>query len=214
MLDMIEKHLFQPHMRSLSNLRLDGDVKPLDRAAIVKKFQEDSTVDVLLLTTAVGGVGLNLTGADTVIMAEHDWNPKKDEQAMNRPHRIGQKKVVTVYRLIMRGTLEERIMGLQQFKRRLASTVIQESTSSFSGVIDSGQIIDLFQSSSDHRTSSAPSSSSAALGVSITGDINSKKSKSTLQQMLDSIGELWDEKQYEDLDVTSFVASLKRTGSG
>lgn len=62
----------------------------------------------------VGGLGINLTGADTVIFVEHDWNPMKDLQAMDRAHRIGQKKVVNVYRLITRNTLEEKIMGLQR----------------------------------------------------------------------------------------------------
>lgn len=59
-------------------------------------------------------MGLNLTGADTVIFVEHDWNPMKDLQAMDRAHRIGQKKVVNVYRLITRATLEEKIMGCVQ----------------------------------------------------------------------------------------------------
>ena len=62
------------------------------------------------LTTHIGGLGLNLTGADTVIFVEHDWNPSKDLQAMDRAHRIGQKKVVNVYRLITRNTIEEKIM--------------------------------------------------------------------------------------------------------
>ena len=61
-------------------------------------------------------MGLNLTGADTVIFVEHDWNPMKDLQAMDRAHRIGQKKVVNVYRLITRNTVEEKILGLQKFK--------------------------------------------------------------------------------------------------
>ena len=65
----------------------------------------------LLLTTHVGGLGLNLTGADTVIFVEHDWNPSRDLQAMDRAHRLGQRRIVTVYRLITRGTLEEKIMG-------------------------------------------------------------------------------------------------------
>lgn len=82
------------------------------RQGVVKRFNEDPSIDVLLLTTQVGGLGLNLTGADTVIFVEHDWNPMKDLQAMDRAHRIGQKKVVNVYRLITRGTLEEKIMGL------------------------------------------------------------------------------------------------------
>lgn len=75
------------------------------------RFNSDPSIDVLLLTTQVGGLGLNLTGADTVIFVEHDWNPMKDLQAMDRAHRIGQRKVVNVYRLITRMTLEEKIMG-------------------------------------------------------------------------------------------------------
>ena len=85
---------------------------------------------MLLLTTQVGGLGLNLTGADTVIFVEHDWNPMKDLQAMDRAHRIGQKKVVTVYRLITRGTLEEKIMGLQKFKLQTANTIISTENAS------------------------------------------------------------------------------------
>lgn len=77
------------------------------------RFNNDPSIDVLLLTTQVGGLGLNLTGADTVIFVEHDWNPMKDLQAMDRAHRIGQRKVVNVYRLITRGTLEEKIMGYE-----------------------------------------------------------------------------------------------------
>lgn len=65
----------------------------------------------LYLILQVGGLGLNLTGADTVIFVEHDWNPMKDLQAMDRAHRIGQRKVVNVYRLVTRDTLEEKIMG-------------------------------------------------------------------------------------------------------
>ena len=67
-------------------------------------------------------MGLNLTGADTVIFVEHDWNPMKDLQAMDRAHRIGQKKVVNVYRLITRNTVEEKILGLQKFKLKTANS--------------------------------------------------------------------------------------------
>lgn len=68
---------------------------------------------------------MNLTGADTVIFVEHDWNPMKDLQAMDRAHRIGQKKVVNVYRLITRGTLEEKIMGyVVLVKTHLVGSVI------------------------------------------------------------------------------------------
>jgi len=82
------------------------------RMEIVNQFNHDETCRVLILTTSVGGLGLNLIGADTVIFAEHDWNPMKDAQAIDRAHRIGQMKSVSVYRLITEGTIEEKIMNL------------------------------------------------------------------------------------------------------
>jgi TATA-binding protein-associated factor len=111
MLDIIERDLFAKHMPSVTFMRLDGSTEANKRHDIVQTYNADPSVDVLLLTTQVGGLGLNLTGADTVVFVDHDWNPMKDLQAMDRAHRIGQKKVVNVYRLIMRGTLEEKIMG-------------------------------------------------------------------------------------------------------
>lgn len=111
MLDLIEKDLFAAQMPSVSYMRMDGATDARKRHAIVETFNNNPRIDVLLLTTSVGGLGLNLTGADTVIFVDHDWNPMKDLQAMDRAHRLGQKKVVNVYRLITRGTLEEKIMG-------------------------------------------------------------------------------------------------------
>jgi TATA-binding protein-associated factor len=111
MLDLIERDLFAQLMPTVSYMRMDGSTDPRKRHAVVQRFNNDPRIDVLLLTTSVGGLGLNLTGADTVIFVDHDWNPMKDLQAMDRAHRLGQKKVVNVYRLIMRGTLEEKIMG-------------------------------------------------------------------------------------------------------
>ena len=78
----------------------------------------------------MGGLGLNLTGADVVIFVDHDWNPMKDLQAMDRAHRLGQTRTVNVYRLIMKETLEEKIMHLQRFKTHIASTVIGEDNRS------------------------------------------------------------------------------------
>lgn len=111
MLDIIENDLLRPLLPTVSYMRLDGAVDASKRHGIVQKFNADPSIDLLLLTTHVGGLGLNLTGADTVIFVEHDWNPMKDLQAMDRAHRLGQKKVVNVYRLISKGTLEEKIMG-------------------------------------------------------------------------------------------------------
>lgn len=111
MINIIENDLFKQHMPSVTYMRLDGATDANKRHAIVQTFNSDPSIDCLLLTTHVGGLGLTLTGADTVIFVEHDWNPMKDLQAMDRAHRIGQKKVVNVYRLITKGTLEEKIMG-------------------------------------------------------------------------------------------------------
>ena len=111
MLDIVENVLFKKHMPLVTYMRLDGSTDANKRHAVVQTFNSDPSIDCLLLTTHVGGLGLTLTGADTVIFVEHDWNPMKDLQAMDRAHRIGQKKVVNVYRLITKGTLEEKIMG-------------------------------------------------------------------------------------------------------
>jgi TATA-binding protein-associated factor len=110
MLDMVQNTVLKRMLPSVSYLRLDGSVEANKRQDIVNTFNKDPSYDCLLLTTSVGGLGLNLTGADTVIFVEHDWNPQRDLQAMDRAHRIGQKKVVNVYRLITRGTLEEKIL--------------------------------------------------------------------------------------------------------
>jgi len=130
MLDIVEEDLLRTHLPTVTYLRLDGSVPAAHRHSIVTRFNADPSIDVLLLTTQVGGLGLNLTGADTVIFVEHDWNPMKDLQAMDRAHRIGQKKVVNVYRLITRSTVEEKIMGLQKFKLLTANTIISTENAS------------------------------------------------------------------------------------
>jgi len=72
---------------------------------------------VFLLSTRAGGLGINLTAADTVIFYDHDWNPSNDSQAMDRAHRLGQTRQVTVYRLITKGTIDERIVQLARVKK-------------------------------------------------------------------------------------------------
>jgi len=143
MLDMVQNTVLKSMLPSVSYLRLDGSVEANKRQDIVNTFNKDPSYDCLLLTTSVGGLGLNLTGADTVIFVEHDWNPQKDLQAMDRAHRIGQKKVVNVYRLITRGTLEEKILNLQAFKINIASTVVNQQNAGL-GTMDTDQILDLF----------------------------------------------------------------------
>ena len=74
-----------------------------------RAYLQDTTFDVFLLTTRVGGIGINLTGADRVIIYDPDWNPATDIQARERAWRIGQDKQVTIYRLLSAGTIEEKV---------------------------------------------------------------------------------------------------------
>eukprot|EP00354_Favella_ehrenbergii_P009229 CAMPEP_0170472490 /NCGR_PEP_ID=MMETSP0123-20130129/14523_1 /TAXON_ID=182087 /ORGANISM="Favella ehrenbergii, Strain Fehren 1" /LENGTH=127 /DNA_ID=CAMNT_0010740817 /DNA_START=32 /DNA_END=414 /DNA_ORIENTATION=- len=110
-----------------------------------------SPVRVLILTTSVGGLGLTLTGADIVIFAEHDWNPMNDLQAMDRAHRIGQMRTVIVYRLIMRDTIEDKIMNLQRFKENLARSLIQARGGDVSTTeVANLELTDLLKSFEEH----------------------------------------------------------------
>ena len=78
------------------------------------------------MTTSVGGLGLNLTGADTVLFMEHDWNPMKDLQAIDRAHRLGREKPTFIYRLVAQGTIEERVRNLQLEKKETFRKIIGE----------------------------------------------------------------------------------------
>jgi SNF2 family DNA or RNA helicase len=101
---------------------LDGSTT--DRAGVVGRFQSDPTIPVFLISLKAGGVGLNLTGADTVIHFDPWWNPAVEDQATDRAHRIGQQRVVTSYKLIARDTVEEKIQLLQGRKRELTQAMM------------------------------------------------------------------------------------------
>ncbi|KAH8383101.1 hypothetical protein KR009_006769, partial [Drosophila setifemur] len=198
MLDIVEHDLLRRHLPSVTYLRLDGSVPASQRQDIVNNFNSDPSIDVLLLTTLVGGLGLNLTGADTVIFVEHDWNPMKDLQAMDRAHRIGQKKVVNVYRLITRNSLEEKIMGLQKFKILTANTVVSAENASLQ-TMGTSQIFDLFNGGNGNSQ-----------GTSNAGSINSASGMS-MNTIIENLPELWSEHQYEEeYDLGNFVQALKK----
>src|ERR1035438_1330091 len=101
---------------------LDGSTT--DRAGVVERFQTNAAIPVFLISLKAGGVGLNLTGADTVVHFDPWWNPAVEEQATDRAHRIGQTKVVTSYKLITRDTVEEKILTLQNRKREIIQATI------------------------------------------------------------------------------------------
>ncbi|KAF2744894.1 hypothetical protein M011DRAFT_470196 [Sporormia fimetaria CBS 119925] len=212
MLDMVQHNVLEKMLPSVQFMRLDGSVEANKRQDIVNKFNSDPSYDVLLLTTSVGGLGLNLTGADTVIFVEHDWNPQKDIQAMDRAHRIGQKKVVNVYRIVTRGTLEEKILNLQRFKIDVASTVVNQQNAGL-GSMQTDQILDLFNVSADSADPSAlppvPSEDQAIdenSAVDATGELREKGKKG----FLDDLGELWDERLYEEeFNIEGFLGKMK-----
>jgi superfamily II DNA or RNA helicase len=101
---------------------LDGGTT--NRGAVVEKFQTNADIPVFLISLKAGGVGLNLTGADTVIHFDPWWNPAVEDQATDRVHRIGQTRVVTSYKLITRDTVEEKILTLQNRKREIIQATL------------------------------------------------------------------------------------------
>lgn len=104
---------------------------------MAQEFNDDANIKLLLVTTMVGGYGLNLTSANVVVMFDHDYNPTVDMQAIDRAHRLGQKNVLNVYRLITSGTLEEKIMGIQRFKTNLANAIVNIDNASIKNVKES-----------------------------------------------------------------------------
>ncbi|MFZ9938586.1 MAG: DEAD/DEAH box helicase, partial [Luteolibacter sp.] len=117
-LQEIEKCVQAAGMR---HLRLDGQTR--NRQELVDRFQDSSGPEVFLISLKAGGYGLNLTAADTVIHFDPWWNPAVEAQATDRAHRIGQTRPVTVYRLLTRGTVEEKVLQMQSAKRDLARAI-------------------------------------------------------------------------------------------
>ena len=103
---------------------LTGETKAEDRPGKVNRFNSDESIPIFLISLKAGGTGLNLTGADYVIHYDPWWNPAVEDQATDRAHRIGQTKKVFVYKLITKGSVEEKIMKLKERKRDLADTII------------------------------------------------------------------------------------------
>ena len=125
MLDRIEEELPQ---LGLTSFKITGSTPSQDRQEMTKAFNQGER-DVFLISLKAGGVGLNLTGADTVILVDLWWNPAVESQAIGRAHRMGQEQAVEVYRLVTRGTIEEKIQELQEQKRNLVSEVLDGTES-------------------------------------------------------------------------------------
>ena len=125
MLDHIEEELPQ---LGLTSFKITGSTPSQERQEMTKAFNQGEC-DVFLISLKAGGVGLNLTGADTVVLVDLWWNPAVESQAIGRAHRMGQEQAVEVYRLVTRGTIEEKIQELQEQKRNLVSEVLDGTES-------------------------------------------------------------------------------------
>ncbi|GMR37189.1 hypothetical protein PMAYCL1PPCAC_07384 [Pristionchus mayeri] len=191
-----------PSGTPISHLILDGSVAPDDRQTLVDRFNHDKSIDVMVLTTHIGGVGLNLTGADIVIFMDHDWNPMKDLQAIDRAHRLGQTRNVNVYRLITKGTIEEKVMSYQKFKKNTADALIGSENQSLSSM-KTDELLSMFSleesSGGNGSAKGEPRRKKAKVDPSASGD------------EVWNLSEIWDESQYDEaFSVSNF---LKDTAS-
>ncbi|KAG0339177.1 hypothetical protein BG004_006931 [Podila humilis] len=124
MLDIIED--WAENYKSWPCCRIDGTVKQDDRRRQIAEFNSSPQLKLFLLSTRAGGLGINLTSADTVIIFDSDWNPQMDLQAQDRVHRIGQTKPVMIYRLVTANTFESKIIERAASKRKLEKLVIHK----------------------------------------------------------------------------------------
>ncbi|CAL9735528.1 chromatin-remodeling ATPase Ino80p [Monosporozyma servazzii] len=125
MMDLMEEYLT---FKQYNHIRLDGSSKLEDRRDLVHDWQTKPEIFIFLLSTRAGGLGINLTAADTVIFYDSDWNPTIDSQAMDRAHRLGQTRQVTVYRLLVRDTIEERMRDRAKQKEQVQQVVMEGKT--------------------------------------------------------------------------------------
>ena len=124
LLDILEDYCY---LRDYSYCRIDGSTSHEDRIEAIDQYNDpESDKFIFLLTTRAGGLGINLTSADIVILYDSDWNPQADLQAMDRAHRIGQKKQVKVYRFVTENAIEEKVLDRAAQKLRLDQLVIQQ----------------------------------------------------------------------------------------
>jgi SNF2 family DNA or RNA helicase len=138
LLDLIEPAL---RREAIAFDRLDGSTR--DRGAVTARFQSPEGAPVMLMSLKAGGTGLNLTAADHVFLVDPWWNPAAEAQAADRAHRIGQERPVMVYRMIAQGTVEERILGLQERKRALFEAAFGEASAA--GGITREDLLALFE---------------------------------------------------------------------
>lgn len=145
LLDILEDYCF---FRGYEYCRIDGSTAHEDRIEAIDEYNKPgSDKFVFLLTTRAGGLGINLVSADTVVLYDSDWNPQADLQAMDRAHRIGQKKQVHVYRFVTENAIEEKVIERAAQKLRLDQLVIQQGTGKKSNALGNNKddLIEMIQ---------------------------------------------------------------------
>jgi len=158
MMNLIEDYMV---FRKFKFLRLDGSTKLEDRRDMVDAFQTQDDIFLFLLSTRAGGLGINLTAADTVIFYESDWNPTMDQQAMDRAHRLGQTKEVTVYRLICHKTIEEKILQ-RASQKNVVQRLVMKTGDSKADIFDSEEVVSLLLDDSEMEQKLKSQAASAA----------------------------------------------------
>jgi SNF2 family DNA or RNA helicase len=141
MLDLVKVEL---ERRNISYEYLDGKSSGKQRKESVENFQSDDSIKVFLISLKAGGTGLNLTAADYVYLLDPWWNPAVENQAIDRAYRIGQDKKVIAYRMISKGTIEEKIMNIQSRKKKISSDIIQTDDGIFKD-LSQDDIMELFK---------------------------------------------------------------------
>ncbi len=123
-LDVVQRQLEEARLAKVT--RIDGTMKAAQRDAAIRALDNDPETRILLASLSVCSVGLNLVSADTVILSDSWWAPAIEDQAVDRVHRLGQTRPTTVWRLVMEGTVEERVLDIQGEKRELVNKAFQE----------------------------------------------------------------------------------------
>jgi SNF2 family DNA or RNA helicase len=142
LLDLLEVPI--KHRMKLSYERYDGGMSASQRDTAARKFMNDPRVTVMLVSLKAGNAGLNLTAASQVIIMDPFWNPYIEMQAVDRAHRIGQQRPVHVHRILVKGTVEDRIIDLQEQKRALVDAALDEGAHKSIGRLDVRQLRYLF----------------------------------------------------------------------
>eukprot|EP00477_Mikrocytos_mackini_P001463 GAHX01001572.1.p1 GENE.GAHX01001572.1~~GAHX01001572.1.p1 ORF type:complete len:1685 (-),score=280.62 GAHX01001572.1:48-5102(-) len=208
MLDIIEFFLSR---KNFSYLRLDGST-PLElRQARVDRFNADQKIFCFITSTKSGGLGINLTGADTVIFYDSDWNPSVDLQAQDRCHRLGQQKPVKVYKLITENTIEANIYCVAERKKRINKAVLDDGDMS---VFDEeSAVVDIFMGMTGDNLNDIPNIENSHNQVTESGiepPENSESKPDQRNEFLDLISEQIDEKLQKFDEIYNGLSPLEK----